>query len=174
MASGMRWDRGREDLVPLLLLALPMAVWALLGGSRTPLEEGGVATALAIGYLLKHALPLRWADLAVLAPVAGLAVELSTLPVASATFLLAPLAGIGLLVWTGADPAGGATVRQQVEPALVPALAVGVAVAVMQFLPGSSGGQVGLAAVALVAVLGLAAWLYARSAAESTDARPTV
>jgi hypothetical protein len=81
---------------------------------------------------------------------------------------LAPVIGIGMLLWVGVEPASGVTRVHALEPAVVPALAAGLAVVVFLFLPGGSGGQVGLAALALVAVLGLSAWLYLRSAAETS------
>jgi hypothetical protein len=102
-----------------------------------------------------------------------LLIEFSTVRLTVDGIFLAALAGVGLLVWAGAEATSGVSLVQLLEPAIIPALAVGVAVAVMLFLPRGSGGQVGIAALILVAVLGLSAWLYLRSAAEVTDAQST-
>jgi hypothetical protein len=173
MVAWPAWRKGWDDLVPLGVWATPMVVWALLAGSRTVAEVLLVAVAMALGFALKRLLPTGLEDLALVPPVLVLLVELSTIVLTVDGLLLAALTGVGLLVWAGAEPASGVTLGQQFEPALVPALAVGVAIVVMQFLPGISSGQVGEAALVLVVVLGLSAWLYLRSATEVLEAQPT-
>jgi hypothetical protein len=173
MAAQFRWKPGWDDLVPLGVVAVPMVVWALLAGPRTSADVALVVVAIGVGLAMKHLLPSSIEDLALVPPIIALLVELSNLALSVDSLVLAAVAGVGLLVWAGAEPKSGLTWRQQFEPATIPALAVGVAVAVMLFLPTGTGGQVGLAALVLVAVLGLAAWLYLRSAAEVSDARPT-
>ena len=173
MATHRRWRPGWDDLVPLGVLAAPMMAWALLAGARAPADVALVAVAVAVALALKHLLPSGQDDLALGPPVVALLVELSTLSLTVGSLILAAVAGVGLLLWAGTEPETGLTVRQQLEPATIPALAVGVAVAVTLFLPKGTGGQVGLAALVLVAVLGGAAWVYLRSAAEAVDASPT-
>ncbi|MCI4352237.1 MAG: hypothetical protein L3K14_02475 [Thermoplasmata archaeon] len=173
MPTGFRWAAGRDDLVPFLVMAVPMVVWALVAADRSPAELALVVAAVGLGLTLKRLLPLPLEDLAVVPPVVTLLVEASAFALTIDGLLLASLAGVGLLLWVGSEPRAGVTLSQQLEPALVPALAVGVAVAVLFFLPGDSGGQVGLAALVLVGVLALSAWLYLRSADELRAASPT-
>jgi hypothetical protein len=173
MAARRRWREGWDDLVPLGIWALPLLGWAFLAGSRIPVELILVVAAIGVGFALKHLLTSSLEDLALLAPVLVLLVEFSTVRLTVDGILLAAVSGVGLLVWAGADPTSGVTLVQLLEPAVIPALAVGVAVVVMLFLPRGSGGQVGIAALILVAVLGLSAWLYLRSAAEVTDVQST-
>jgi hypothetical protein len=173
MMARRQWREGWDDLVPLSIWALPMLGWALLAGPRAPVELFLVIVAIGIGFALKHLLPSNWEDLALVAPVLILLIEFSTVRLTVDGIFLAALAGVGLLVWAGAEATSGVSLVQLLEPAIIPALAVGVAVAVMLFLPRGSGGQVGIAALILVAVLGLSAWLYLRSAAEVTDAQST-
>jgi len=173
MARWLPWRKGWDDIVPLMVLATPMILWALLAGARTFAEVILVVAAVAVGLVLKHLLSTNFEDLAFVPLVLVLLVELSTVRLTVDGLLLAAVAGVGLLLWAGAEPTSGVTLGQQLEPAVVPTLAVGVAVVVMLFLPGGSGGQVGFAALVLVGVLALSAWLYLRSAAEVTDAQPT-
>jgi hypothetical protein len=173
MTTRIAWREGWDDLIPLGIWALPMFAFALLAGSRTAPELILVVAAIGIGLALKHVLPSNGEDLAFLPPVVALLVELSTTHLTVDGILLAAAAGVGLLVWAGAEPNSGVTSVQLLEPAVIPALAVGVAIAVMLFLPRGSGGQVGVAAFVLVAVLGLSAWLYLRSAVEVTESQPT-
>ncbi|MGC2290166.1 MAG: hypothetical protein WA688_09985 [Thermoplasmata archaeon] len=168
-----RWKPGWGEVGPLLVWATPMFLWAVLAGTRTSTEVILVAVAVGVGLGLKHLLPANLEDLALLPPIVALLVELSTVPLTVDSVLLAAVAGVGLLLWAGAAPASGVTLVQQFEPAMVPALAVGVAVVVLFFLPGGSGGQVGLAALLLVAALGLSAWLYLRSASEVAAPQPS-
>ena len=173
MVAWLRWTRGYQDLVPLAVLAAPMVVWSLLAGAHGLSSLTVVVVALGLGLVLKHLSPPGWEDLALAPPLVALLVELSSLPLTVDGLLLAAGAGLALLVWAGSGPTTGVTLGQQFEPALVPALAVAVAVAVLFFLPGGTGGQVGLAALVLVGVLGLSAWLYLRSASEVVASRPT-
>ncbi|MGA7861094.1 MAG: hypothetical protein WCB19_04485 [Thermoplasmata archaeon] len=173
MAGWRRWKKGWDDIVPLMVLATPMILRTFLPGARTFAEVILVVAAVAVGLVLRHLLPTSFEDLALVPPALILLVELSTVPLTVDSLLLAAMAGVGLLLWAGAEPTSGVTLGQRLEPAVVPTLAVGVAVVVMLFLPGGSGGQVGFAALVLVAVLALSAWLYVRSAAEVTDAHPT-
>jgi hypothetical protein len=168
-----RWRSGWDDLVPLAILAAPMLAWAFLGGADRAAELTLVVAAVAVATVLKHILREGLADLALVPPVIALLFELYPLGLTVERLFLAAAAGIGLLLWAGAEPMSGIPVGRQLEPAVVPALAVGVAVAVMLFLPNGSGGQVGLAALVLVAVLGLSAWLYVRSAIEAATPQPT-
>jgi hypothetical protein len=173
MAPIPRWRSGWDDLVPLGILAAPMLVWALQAGPGTLGETILVVSAVVLALAMKHLLSPTLEDFALLPPVIALLVELTSLTVTVDRLFLAAVAGIGLLLWAGAEPKSGIAIGRQLEPAVVPALAVGVAVAVMLFLPGGSGGQVGLAALVLVAVLGLSAWVYVRSAAEVAAPQPT-
>ncbi|MCI4347623.1 MAG: hypothetical protein L3J97_03265 [Thermoplasmata archaeon] len=173
MARWLRWESGRDDLVPFLVLSLPMVVWALVAAGRSPADLAIVVGALGLGLALKRLLPSPLQELAVVPPVLALLVEVSAFALTIDGLLLASLAGVGLLLWAGSEPRTGVTLSQQLEPALVPALAVGIAVAVLFFLPGGSGGQVGLAALVLVGVLTLSAWLYLRSAEEVRASSPT-
>ena len=168
-----RWRRGTDDLVPLVVMAVPMLWWSLSGGPGHVGEVIVVFAAVGLAVVLKRVAPTPWEDLALAPPVVALLVEVSSLSLTAASLLFAAVAGVGLLLWAGTSPTSGVTVGQQLEPALVPALAVAVAAAVLFFLPGGTGGQVGLAALVLVGVLGLSAWLYLRSAAEAVAAQST-
>lgn len=170
MAGRLRWRPGWNDLSALVSVAVPLAAWAILNGGHTLPELGVVGAALGIAVALRHLLRAGWEELAVVPPVAAALVELTSQPYTLTSLLLAPAVGVGLLLWMGADPQNPTPLLLRFEPALVPALAAGVALAVMLFLPGGSGGQVGLAALALGIVLGLSAWLYLRSAVEATGA----
>ncbi|MFZ0831456.1 MAG: hypothetical protein WCB18_02770 [Thermoplasmata archaeon] len=173
MARARRWRRGWSDIGPLALIAAPMLLWTFLGNLRGGAELVVVVGAVGVALSLKHLLPIAFEELALLPIVVALLVEVSTLPLNVVTLILAAASGVGLLLWAGADPDSDVTLAQQLEPALVPALAVAVAVAVTFFLPGGTGGQVGLAALVLVVVLALSAWLYVQSAAEVGVDRPT-
>lgn len=168
MAKLARWRSGWDDLVPLAVLAAPMVLLGLLAGRGATIELLVVVIAVGSGLAVKHLVPLRLEDLSVMPPLLALLVELTTVPLTVESLVLAAVTGVGLLLWTGAEPMMHVALAPRLEPALVPALATGVAVAVMLFLPGGSAGQVGVAALVLVAVLGLAAWLYLRSAAEAS------
>jgi hypothetical protein len=171
--TGLRWRKGWDDVVPLAVWASPMLVQGFLPGARTSSVVLLVVAAAAVGLGLKHLLPAPYEDVAVIPPAVALLVEISTIAVSVEGLLLSAVAGVGLLVWIGAEPTSGVSVRRLLEPAVVPALAVGVALAVMLFLPVGTGAQVGLAALALVAVLGLVAWLYLRSVDETALPGPT-
>jgi hypothetical protein len=173
MPGEFRWKPGWDDIVPFVALAAPMLLETFLAGSRTRDELILVTGALVIGFALKRWLPATLEPLVLIAPVIALLVEIAALRLTVVGLLLAAAAGAGLLLWAGAEPTSGVSLTQYLEPALVPALAVSLAVVVMLFLPAVSGGQVGLAVLVLVAVLGLSAWLYLRSAAEASDAVPT-
>lgn len=173
MTDGPRWRKGWDDVVPLLLLAAPMLGWSLLATTRASGELVVVIVGLLLGLALRHLLPAPLENLALIPPVAALLVELATLAPTAEGLLLAAGAGVGLLLWAGTEPTSGLSLRRRLEPAVVPALAVGVALGVMFFLPQGSGGQVGLAALALVAVVGLAGWLYLQSAGEAAAPLPT-
>jgi hypothetical protein len=173
VAKGSHWKLGWDDIVPLIVVATPMVGWALLAGSHGIAELVVVGVALGIGLALKHLVPEDFEDLALLPVVVALLVEVSTRPLTVASLVLAAVAGVGLLLWAGAEPDSGVRPVQQLEPALIPALAVAVAVAVTFFLPGGTGGQVGLAALVLVVVLALSAWLYLQSAVETRADRST-
>jgi hypothetical protein len=168
-----RWRSGTEDIVPLVAWGVPMFIWSLLTDGGGLVDPTVVAAAFGGGLLLKHLLPDRWIDVALLAPVAALLFEAATLSVTIAGLLLAAAASVGLLVWAGVEPGTGLPVARQFEPALIPALALSVAIAVMFFLPSGSGGQVGLAALALLGVLALVAWLYLRAAEDAGLSEPT-
>ena len=174
MVAWLRWRSGRDDLGPFVVLAVPMLLWAILAGPRGFAVLVGVVVSLGLALATKHLLPPGGTeDLSLAPPVVALLVELTILPLTVGALLLAAAAGVGLLLWVGTDPASGVPWGATVEPALVPALAVAVAVAVMLFLPGGTGGQVGIAALVLVGVLGLSAWLYLQSAAEVNLRRAT-
>jgi hypothetical protein len=173
MAKGYRGGSSWDDVVCLAILATPMFLGAFLAGARTSFELVLVTVAVVVGLVLKHMLPVTVEDVAVVPPAIALLLELSTVPLSLAVVVLGAFAGVGLLLWVGAEPARDVTLGQQLEPAIVPALAAGLAIGVMLFLPVGTGGQVGLAALALVAVLGLVAWLYLRSAAEAALPEPT-
>jgi hypothetical protein len=173
MAATIRWRKGWDDAVPLAVLAIPMALGAFLAGPRTSYELVLVVAAVVAGLLLKHLLPEPIEDLSIVPAVIALLVELSTVPLSVELLLLAAASGVGLLLWAGTAPTTDVALSQRLEPALVPALAVGLALVVMFFLPVGTGAQVGLAALALVAVLGLVAWLYLRSADEASVPEPT-
>lgn len=173
MSSLPRWRTGWDDLVPLGVLAASMLLTASLAGARYSALVVLVIAAVAGGLLLKHFLPETLEDVAVVPPVVVLLVELSIVTLSVEGLFLAAVAGVGLLLWTGTEPSSGIPWAQRLEPAIVPALAVGVALVVMLFLPVGSGGQVGLAALVLVAVLGWAAWLYLRSGVEAAVSSPT-
>jgi hypothetical protein len=173
MAAGLRWRKGWDDVVPLAVWASPMLVEAFLPGARTSSALLLVVSAVAIGLVLKHLLPAPYEDLAAVPPAVALLVEISTLTVSVEGLLLSAVAGVGLLVWIGAEPTSGVSVKRLLEPAIVPALAAGLALVVMLFLPVSTGAQVGWAALALAAVLGLGAWLYLRSVDETALPEPT-
>jgi hypothetical protein len=173
MTRGPRWRRGTNDVLPLGIFATPALIWALFAGSRAFLELALVVAAVATGLALKHLLPTEFDDVAILPPTLALLLELGTIPLTVIGIFLAATAGVGLLLWAGAEPDSGLSVRQQLEPSIVPALGAGVAGAVLFFLPRGSGGQVGVAALILVVVLGLSAWLYLRSAAEVTQVPPS-
>ena len=173
MGPAPRWRRGWDDLLPLGVLATPLLLAALLAGARVIGLLVLAIAALAVGLLLKHLLPDTLQDVAVVPPVIALLGELSVVPLSEGTLFLAGTAGVGLLLWTGTGPVSGVPWVHRLEPVVVPALAVGLALAVMLFLPIGSGGQVGLAALVLVVVLGWAAWLYLRSGAEAAVPSPT-
>ena len=103
----------------------------------------------------------------------ALIVALGTIAPSVGTVVLAGAAGTVLLLWIGAEPGSRVPLRAQLEPALVPGLGVAVAIAVLFFLPSGTGGQEGLAALAVVLAFGLAAWLYLRSAAETVEPSPS-
>jgi hypothetical protein len=168
-----RWRKGRVDLVPLAIMAAPMFLGALGTGSRAGAETALVAVAIAVGWSLKHWLPPEFEDAAVVPPAAALLIVLSTAPGSVELLFLAAVAGVGFLLWMGVEPGSGVSLGDLVEPVAIPALAVGVALAVMLFLPIGTGDQVGLAALALVGVLGLVAWLYLRSPVEAAGPEPT-
>lgn len=167
MSAIIRWRRGWDDLVPLAMWGAPMLTDSWLAGTRTSESALLVVVAVAAGLGLKHLLPAPYEELAVLPPALSLLLELSIVPPSVASLVLSAVAGVGLLLWIGTVPSSGVSLRRRLEPAAVPALAVGLALVVMLFLPIGTGGQVGYAALALAAVLGLVVWLYLRSADES-------
>jgi hypothetical protein len=173
MAEPVRWRPGWDDLVPLAVLAAPMVLLALLVGPRFAVDFLVVVLAVGSGVAVKHLAPPNLVDLSALPLFLALLLELTTVPLTVQSLVLAAMAGVGLLLWTGAEPTMHVALGPRLEPALVPALATGVAVAVMLFLPGGSTGQVGVAALVLVAVLGLAAWLYLRSTLEAAATEST-
>jgi hypothetical protein len=173
IVTGLRWRKGWDDLVPLAVWTAPLLVEAFLPGARGSSAVVLVVAAVAVGLGLKHLLPAPYEDLTVLPPALALLIELSTVTVSLESLLLSAVAGVGLLLWLGAEPTSGVSLRRLLEPAVVPALAVGLALAVMLFLPVGTGAQVGLAALALVVVLGLVAWLYLRSVDETALPQPT-
>ena len=173
VARGLHWRKGWDDIVPLGVWAIPMVLEAFLAGVGTFSEAVLVVTVVGVSLGLKHLLSAPYDDLTIVPPAIALLVELSTVPVSAGSLLLVVVAGVGLLLWFGSEPTSGLPLGRRLEPAVVPALAVGVAFAVMLFLPAGTGGQVGLAALALVAVMGLVAWLYLRSAAEVALPEPT-
>ena len=173
MPKRRRWKPGWDDVVPLAVLATPMIGWTLLAGAHGVLELLVVLAALGSGFSLKHLVPVGLEDIALLPVILALLVEVSTLTLTVVSLVLAAAIGVGLLLWAGTDPDSGVKVSQQLEPAVIPSLSVAVALAVSFFLPGGTGGQVGLAALVLVAVLGLSAWLYLQRAAETTTDQAT-
>jgi hypothetical protein len=165
--------KGWNDIVPLAILAVPMLLGALGAGPRAMAEVVLVVVTIGVGWSFKHLLPRAFEDLAIVPPAAVLLVELSTVPLSVGVLFLAAVAGVGLLLWAGAEPGSGVSLAGQLEPAVIPGLAVGVALAVMLFLPSGTGGQVGIAALVLAGVLGLVAWLYLRSAMETAGPQST-
>ena len=173
MTSRPHWTPGSDDFVSFIVMATPMLAWILLAGSRGVAELLVVLAGVGGGFLLKHLVRVGMEEIALLPAAVALLIEACTIPLTVDGVVLAAAAGIGLLVWAGSEPASGSPWRQQLEPALVPALGVAVALAVMFFLPSGTGGQVGLAALVLVGALALSAWLYLQSAAEIEVSQPT-
>jgi hypothetical protein len=173
MVGGLRWRSGWDDVVPMVIWAAPLLAWGLFGGGQAALEVSVGVAAIAGGFALKHLLAARREDLAALPPVVAALTGLAVVPYSLASVLLGPVVGIGILLWVGVEPASDVPLAQRLEPATVPALAASLAVGVFLFLPGGTGGQVGLAALALSAVLALTAWIYLRSVGESREAPAT-
>ncbi len=173
MPRRRRWSPGWNDLAATVFLLGTMAL-------GTPLDTLGVPRAALLvlvgvggGLVLRHLLPADLAELAVVPPALAVLAEVATTPLSVAAVAVAAAIGVALLVWVGAEPNAGVPLRQQFEPALIPALGAALALAVLFFLPKGTGGQEGLAGLAVAVALGLAAWVYLQSAAEAVAAEPT-
>lgn len=173
MPARVRWVRGWDDVVPLAFLATPMLLWAISAGPGGASLLIAAVASLASALVLKHLTPPSLRDLSLAPPAIGLLLELAFLPLTVYALLGAAAAGVGLLLWAGAEPVSRLRLRTWLEPAVVPALATGLAVGVTLFLPRGTGGQVGIAALILVAVLGLTPWIYLRTASEAEAEVPT-
>ncbi len=173
MTRPSSWVCSVDDIAAAVFLVGVLALGTPLDRLGLPLTLVLVMAGAGSGFLLRRLLPPTFDDLALVPPVLVVLVEVLTTPLSVAAVVLAAAMGVALLLWAGAEPRSGVSIRQQFEPALVPALGVALAVAVLFFLPKGTGGQEGLAALTVAAALGLAAWLYLRGAADVLNPEPT-
>ena len=167
-----RSGSGVADLLPLAFVGVAFFALAALSTASAVASGavGLIAMAAATG-LKRSARPgLRWVAVAPLLAALGWASMLAAPgPVAG---LWAAVAGIALLAWIGVDPRPERASARPGFGLLIPAVGVGIALAVAFVLPYGSGEQVGVAGGLVAAALALSGWLYATARRTTTEASP--
>jgi hypothetical protein len=162
MRDAPAWPR---LLVAVAPTAAALVVLALLGSAALVPSMVAIALGAAAAVLLRRFVPVYGPLLAALPLMAVLGLLAATVDYGAATEAVAGLAGLGILAWIGLSDA--ATVRRGglLDGVLVPALGLGIALSVSLLLPVARQ-SVGVAAILLVATLGLLAWAVLSTAPE--------